>query len=102
MAGEANFLLGMSEFYRGNYDKAYAAFNFLATRLPLTEVYNNLGVVEARRGRRAAAVEYFTKAVNADPNDPDYRFNLAVALYKSGDNAGGRAAIEGRVAAASE
>jgi Flp pilus assembly protein TadD/TolB-like protein len=87
-AGEANFLLGMSEFYRGNFDKAYAAFNFLLVRLPLTEVYNNLGVVEARRGHRAQAVEYFTKAVNADPNDPDYRFNLAVALYRNGDSAG--------------
>ena len=26
--------------------------------------------------------------MTADPSDPDYRFNLAVALYKSGDNAG--------------
>ena len=88
VAGEANFLLGMAEFYRGNYDKAYAAFSFLAARLPLTEVNNNLGVVEARRGRRAAATDHFTKAVTADPSDPDYRFNLAVALYKNGDNAG--------------
>ncbi len=87
-AGEANFLLGMSEYYRGNFDKAFNAFNFLATRLPLTEVYNNVGVVEARRGRRAAAVEYFSKAVNADPNDADYRFNLGVALFKNGDSAG--------------
>ena len=46
VTGEANFLLGMAEFYRGNYDKADAAFSFLAARLPLTEVYNNLGVVE--------------------------------------------------------
>ena len=88
VAGEANFLLGMSEFYRGNFEKAFTAFNYLATRLPLTEVYNNLGVVEARRGRRASAVEYFSKAVSADPNDPDYRFNLAVALFKNGDSAG--------------
>ncbi len=88
IAGEANFLLGMAEFYRGNYDKAYAAFTFLANRLPLTEVYNNLGVVDARRGRRPAATENFTRAVTADPSDPDYRFNLAIALYKSGDNAG--------------
>ena len=88
VAGEANFLLGMSEFYRGNYDKAFAAFNFLATKLPLTEVYNNLGVVEARRGHRPTAVEYFTKAVTADPNDTDYRFNLAVALFRNGDSAG--------------
>lgn len=87
-AGEANFLLGMSEFYRGNFDKAFAAFNSLSGRLPLTEVYNNMGVTEARRGRRATAVEYFSKATNADPNDADYRFNLAVALFKNGDGAG--------------
>ncbi|HUK43032.1 MAG TPA: tetratricopeptide repeat protein [Candidatus Bathyarchaeia archaeon] len=86
-AGEANFLLGMSEFYRGNFDKAFAAFNYLLTRLPLTEVYNNVGVVEARRGHRAAAIQNFTKAMNADPNDDDYRFNLALALARSGDNA---------------
>src|SRR5208337_4121462 len=87
-AGEANFLLGMSEFYRGNFEKAFNAFNFLSTRLPLTEVYNNMGVADARRGRHAAAVEYFSKAVTADPNDADYRFNLAVALFKNGDSAG--------------
>jgi len=86
-AGEANFLLGMSEFYLGNYDKAYAAFNYVVTRVPLTEVYNNLGVVEARRGHRTTAIEYFSKAVGADPNDPDYHFNLAVALYRNGESA---------------
>jgi Tfp pilus assembly protein PilF len=88
VAGEANFLLGMAEFYRGNYDKAYAAFSFLAARVPLTEVYNNLGVVDGRRGRRTSAIDFFSKSVSADPSDPDYRFNLAVALYKNGDNAG--------------
>ena len=88
VAGEANFLLGMSEFYRSSFDKAFSAFSFLSTRLPLTEVYNNLGVVEARRGHRAPAVEYFSKAVNADPNDADYRFNLALGLFRNGDSPG--------------
>jgi tetratricopeptide (TPR) repeat protein len=87
-AGEATFLLGISEYYRGSLDRAYTSFNSLLTRLPLTEVYNNLGVVDARRGRRAAAVEYFSKAVAADPSDPDYRFNYALALFKNGDSAG--------------
>jgi len=85
-SGEATFLLGMADFYAGNFDKASAAFSYLLSRMPLTEVYNNLGVVEARRGHRAVAVQYFTKAVDADPNDVDYRFNLAVALYKNGDS----------------
>jgi len=87
-AGEATFLLGMSEYYRGSLDRSYAAFSSLATRVPLTEVYNNLGVVEARRGKHAAAVEYFSKAVAADPNDPDYRFNYALALFKGSDSPG--------------
>jgi tetratricopeptide (TPR) repeat protein len=87
-AGEANFLLGMSEYYRGSFDKAFSAFSSLSSRLPLTEVYNNMGVAEARRGRRANAVEYFSKAVNADPNDADYHFNLGVALFKNGDSTG--------------
>jgi Flp pilus assembly protein TadD/TolB-like protein len=86
-AGEANFLLGLSQYYSGEFDKADASFRFLESRLPLTEVENNLGVVAARRGRRNA-VEYFQKAVQLDPNDPDYRFNLGLSLYKSGDSAG--------------
>lgn len=86
-AGEANFLLGLSQYYLGNFDKADSAFKIVEARLPLTEVYNNLGVVASRRGRRNA-VEFFQRAVLADPNDPDYHFNLAVALYKSGDSAG--------------
>jgi tetratricopeptide (TPR) repeat protein len=87
-AGEATFLIGMAEYNRGSLDRAGAAFISLAARLPLTEVYNNIGVVDARRGRRTQAVEYFSKAVEADPSDADYHFNLALALFKSGDNAG--------------
>ncbi len=84
--GEANFLLGLSSYYNGDFDKADAAFRVVEARLPLTEVYNNLGVVAARRHK--GAVEYFQKAVQQDPNDPDYRFNLGLALYKAGDMAG--------------
>lgn len=86
-AREAQFYLGMSSYYTGDYSRAQAAFDFVATRLPLTEVYNNLGVVAGRRGSNAA-VEYFQRAVRTDPSDPDYHFNLAVALYKAGDATG--------------
>ena len=86
-ANEARFYLGMAAYFSGHYDKAEAAFNFLATRLPLTEVYNNLGVVASRRGDKHAR-SYFEKSSQTDPNDSDYRFNLAVELFREGDTAG--------------
>jgi Flp pilus assembly protein TadD len=86
-ANEAQFYLGLAAFYAGHMEKADSAFRALAARLPLTEVLNNLGVVAARRGQRGAR-GYFEKAVQTDPNEPDYRFNLAVALYREGDSQG--------------
>ncbi|HVP43919.1 MAG TPA: tetratricopeptide repeat protein [Terriglobales bacterium] len=86
-AKEANFFLGLSDYYLGQYEAAEGAFAFVASRLPLTEVYNNLGVVASRRGQKDA-VGYFERAVEADPADADYRYNLAAALYRAGDRAG--------------
>lgn len=84
---EAQFYLGLATFYGGHMDKAENAFRALAARLPLTEVLNNLGVVAARRGQKAAR-GYFEKTVHTDPNEPDYRFNLAVTLFREGDTQG--------------
>jgi tetratricopeptide (TPR) repeat protein len=84
---EAHFYLGLAAFYAGQMDKAETAFRFLVTRLPLTEVYNNLGVVVGRRGEKRAR-SYFEKSIQIDPNDPDYHFNLAIELYREGDTPG--------------
>src|ERR1700683_3217351 len=54
---------------------------------PLAEVYNNLGVVAARRGQKRAA-EDFERAIQNDPSDPDYHFNLAITLARAGDREG--------------
>ncbi|HEY6249907.1 MAG TPA: tetratricopeptide repeat protein, partial [Candidatus Angelobacter sp.] len=83
-ANEAQFYLGLAAFYAGQMDKAEAAFRFLSTRIPLTEVYNNLGVVSARRGEKNARA-YFEKTIQTDPNDPDYHFNLAIELARDND-----------------
>jgi len=85
-AREANFYLGLAAYDRGDFARAATAFEFVAARLPLAEVYNNLGVVAARRGQKSSA-QYFEKAVRNDPGDADYHFNYGVALSKAGDNA---------------
>lgn len=86
-AGEASFYLGLAAYSEGNFARSESAFNAVATRLPLSEVYNNLGVAVDHRDPKAA-VEYFEKAVTADPSEPDYRFNLGVGLYRAGDVTG--------------
>ncbi len=83
-AREANFLLGLAACSLGQYERAESAFNFLAARFPLAEVYNNLGVVALKRGRKNAA-DLFQKAVQGDPADADYHFNLGLTLYRAGD-----------------
>jgi len=83
---EADFYRGLACFYTGNYRVAEDAFAFVSTRLPLPEVVNNQGVAASRRGKDAGAL--FQQAVTADPRDPDYHFNLAVALAHRNDTAG--------------
>jgi len=87
VAREANFYLGLAAYAHGDFAKSESAFQFVAARLPLAEVYNNLGVVAARRGQKKA-VDYFESAIQNDPSDPDYHFNLGVTLTQAGDRAG--------------
>ena len=87
LAGEANFYIGLAAYYQGDFAKAESAFNFVSARLPLPEISNNLGVVSARRGKKSAA-EFFQRAVQFDPAEPDYHFNLALEMYRAGDTNG--------------
>jgi len=86
VAREANFYLGLAAYAHGDFAKSESAFEFVAARLPLAEVYNNLGVVAARHGQKKAA-EYFERAIQDDPSDADYHFNLGVTLTQEGDRA---------------
>ena len=87
LSREANFYLGLAAYARGDFAKSESAFEYVAARVPLAEVYNNLGVVVARRGHKKSA-EYFAWAIHNDPSDADYHFNMGVALLQSGDRAG--------------
>jgi tetratricopeptide (TPR) repeat protein len=86
LAREANFYIGLAAYSRADYATAEAAFQYVQSQLPLTEVSNNLAAVEVKRGEKAA-LTLFQKAVDADPNDADYRFNLALAYYRGNDHA---------------
>src|SRR5215467_12062695 len=84
LARQASFLLGLAAYFRGDLPRARAAFEFVASQLPLTEVYNNVGVLTARQGD-PHALTFFQRAVQADSADGDYRFNLGLAYYRAGN-----------------
>ena len=92
LALEAGFYIGLAKFNSAKYADAENAFGFVSTRLPLPEVVNNQGVAAARQGKDGAAL--FQRATATDPQDPDYHFNLAVALYRRGDIAGARNEVQ--------
>lgn len=83
---EAGFFLGLARFNLARYADAATAFAFVATRLPLPEVVNNEGVALTRQDKDGTSL--FQQAVAADPAEPEYHFNLGVALYRRNDLAG--------------
>ena len=91
-AREADFYRGLAYLYIGSYVKAEDAFAFVSRELPLPEVVNNQGVAASRRNKDASAL--FQQAVAADPGDPDYQFNLSLALSRKNDIPGAERAIE--------
>ena len=84
----ARFLAGMAQLDLKRYDDAFASFKKLADERPEAAVLNNLGVVQLRRNappQTGLPTYYFTKAADADPNDPDYVFNLGYAYWSNRD-----------------
>ncbi|HEX4156179.1 MAG TPA: tetratricopeptide repeat protein [Acidobacteriaceae bacterium] len=80
---EANFYIGLARFNSADYADAASAFEFVASRLPLPEVVNDQAVALSRQGKDAVAL--FRRASDSDPSDEDYRYNLAISLYRQGN-----------------
>ena len=78
---ESLFLSALDEFFLGREQAAEKEFQTLAKILPLDEVSNNLGVLQARRGRYDEALANFERAYQSSPSDADFCFNRGVALW---------------------
>jgi tetratricopeptide (TPR) repeat protein len=89
-ARRARFLAGLAYLDLARNEEAYKTLKALADEHPTAAVLNNLGVLQLRRGgatpQTGLPMYYFSKAVEADPDDPDYLFNLAYAYWMYRDH----------------
>jgi tetratricopeptide (TPR) repeat protein len=86
-AGDANYLearfkMGLAAYGAGDFRSAADCFREVARTYPLSEVFNNLAAAESELNQ-PAALEDFRRALEPDPNNSVYLFNLGVALSKT-------------------
>ncbi len=78
---EASFLSGLCLYNAGDFSGAQNAFQTVAATVPLNEVYNNIGAAQSRQNL-PEAIDSFKKALEGDPSDPAYQFNVGYALWR--------------------
>jgi tetratricopeptide (TPR) repeat protein/TolB-like protein len=82
---EAHFLVGLNYFYLKNYDKSVEEFQRLSGIVPLGEVLSNLGIAQSLKGSNQSAIAALQRAVELEPSEPDYSFNLAYHYWRTGN-----------------
>src|SRR5215467_2560936 len=94
LSAEAMFTTGVCRLQLNQPDKAEETFaalennlkNDLVAGAELPEVLNNLALARARRGNTTAAASGLLRALDLDPDEDDYPFNLGL-LYLRGNDA---------------
>jgi len=94
LSTEAMFATGVCRLRLNQPDKAEETFLALENNLKsdlvagaeLPEVLNNLALAQARRGNTTAAAAGLLRALDLDPEEDDYPFNLGL-LYLRGNDA---------------
>ena len=84
----AQFEAAVAEIGLKRYDDAFARLKALGYQTGAPEVFNNLGVIQLRRGATAKSgrsTYFFNMAFEADSAQPDYAFNLGYAYWKEQD-----------------
>jgi tetratricopeptide (TPR) repeat protein len=92
---ESVFATGVCRLFLGQPDHAEEVFNSLPEALKnnmvsgadLPEILNDLAIARARQGKTAAAQTDLRHAVDLDPDEGDYPFNLGLLALQTNDAA---------------
>ncbi len=78
---EARFHMGLAAYGAADYGASANYFRDVSKIYPLNEVFNNLGAAEEQLNQPNAADD-FRHALEGDPNDTTYLFNLGRTLFR--------------------
>lgn len=95
--GRAHLNLGVFQLKKGMPTQAVEHLQRAIELSPIVaaqEGYNNLGIAFYQLGQVAEARRAFERALEGNPQHPDVRYNLAVALLASGDRDAGILLLE--------
>ena len=91
---EAQFYTGVAQDALGQIEQGVATLKKLAAKLPLFEVYNNIGVLLIKQKQYKDAIDHLKPAAEAAPRDTDTLFNLGYAYFLAKDNANAVATLK--------
>jgi tetratricopeptide (TPR) repeat protein len=91
---EAQFYIGVAQDALGHPDQSLASLKKLAARLPLFEVYNNIGVLLIKQKQYKEAIDHLKPASDAAPRDTDTLFNLGYAYFLARDHSNAAATLK--------
>ena len=88
IAARAQFQAAVAEIALKRYDEAFTRLKELGDRTGAPEAFNNLGVIQLRRGapsKEGRATYFFNRAVEADSASAEFTFNLGYAYWREQD-----------------
>jgi tetratricopeptide (TPR) repeat protein len=94
---EAQFYVGVTQDALGQTEPALGTLKKLAARMPLFEVYNNIGVLLIKQKQYKDAIDHLKPASEAAPKDTDTLFNLGYAYYLAKDNANAAVTLKNEI-----
>jgi tetratricopeptide (TPR) repeat protein len=94
---EARFYLAVAQDALGQTEPALGTLKKLAARLPLFEVYNNIGVLLIKQKQYRDAIDHLKPAAEAAPKDTDTLFNLGYAYFLAKDYANAIATLRNEI-----
>ena len=80
-----DFLIGLNHYYIRDLTSAAQKWYQLSQAAPTPEIYNNIGISLVGKNEMENANSYLTRAIELDTDHPDFRFNLGIASYKTGN-----------------